>query len=198
VEGLFDGDPEDTSSRVIPTVTRLDESIYGLVRDRATGLGKGGMATKLEAARIATSAGENVIIAGGRQPGVLAQILRGEQVGTLVLAQGQSVRSRKRWIGYTVQPRGRLVLDAGACTAIVNKGRSLLAIGLVEVVGAFHKGDIVALADEQGREIARGLSNYGAADLVRIKGLRTEQIAQALGHCPYAAVVHRDNIALTG
>ena len=114
VDGLFDGDPADPKSQVIATVPHLDESVWGLVRDKATGHSKGGMASKLEAARIATTAGENVIIAGGKQPGNLRRILDGETVGTLFVAHGQAVASWKRWIGFTARPNGSLIVDAGA------------------------------------------------------------------------------------
>jgi len=197
VEGLYDGDPAAPDSKIIPTVKRLDESIFKLAQDRSGGLGKGGMASKLEAARQATAGGENVIIAGGRVPGTLARILAGQPVGTLVLAQGQLVTARKRWIGFTVQPRGYLVLDAGARRAVERQGRSLLAIGVLDVVGQFGKGDVVALRDAEGREFARGLTNYKAEDLQKIKGLRTGEIAQALGHCPYDEVIHRNNMVVT-
>jgi glutamate 5-kinase len=198
VDGLYDGDPSRPGSRLISTVDRLDGSIFGLVRDRAGGVGKGGMASKLEAARLATAAGENVIIACGRTPKILSKIMAGEPVGTLFLAQGQTVAARKRWIGFTVKPRGRLALDAGAREAVDRKGRSLLAIGVVDVEGNFHKGDVVALCGPDGVEFARGLTNYGDEDLRKIRGLRTGQIAAALGHCPYDEVIHRDNMVITG
>jgi glutamate 5-kinase len=197
VEGLYDGDPADANSKIIPTVARLDASILNLVRDKATGLSKGGMASKLEAARIATTAGENVVIANGRTPGNLARILAGETVGTLILAQGQTLPSYKRWLGFTAQPRGTLVVDAGAREAVERKGKSLLAIGVVEIRGDFHKGDVVSLIDANGQEFARGLTNYPAEDLAKIKGQRTENIAPLLGHCPYDEVIHRDNMAKT-
>ncbi len=196
VEGLFDGDPQLEQSRLISTVTELDESVLSWVRDRRSGLGTGGMASKLNAARIATTAGENVIVASGRQPGVLLRIVRGEEVGTLFLAQGKSITPRKRWIGFSAQPCGRITVDAGAHAAIVNQGRSLLAIGIVEVTGQFHKGDLVTLCDQQGHEIARGLSNYHADEIQRIRGLRSDRIAQVLGHRPYEEVIHRDNMAV--
>jgi glutamate 5-kinase len=195
VDGLFNGDPDDPASQVVPTVTQLDDYVWSLVCDRATGLSKGGMASKLEAARVATSAGENVIIASGKQPGNLMRILAGEQVGTLFVAQGQSVPSWKRWIGLTAQPRGKLILDDGARRAVETKGGSLLAIGIVDLDGAFRKGDVVALCDRSGAEFARGLTNYAADEVLRIKGLKTDQIAAALGHCPYVEVIHRDNLA---
>lgn len=197
VDGLYDGDPHTPGAKLIPLVARLDESIMAMVRDRQTGMSKGGMASKLAAAKMATLAGENVIIANGREPGALARILAGELEGTLVAAQGQTITSWKRWIGFTAQPRGYLVLDEGARLAIEKKGRSLLAIGIVDCVGEFKKGDVVALRDRGGGEFARGLSNYAAADVVRIKGLKTGAIAAALGHCPYQEVIHRDNMAVT-
>ncbi len=197
VDGLYDGDPRDAASKLIPTVKRLDESIYRLARDSATGLSKGGMASKLEAARIVTAAGENVIIANGRQRGNLAKIVAGEPIGTLILAGGQSIRSFKRWIGFTAQPRGALVLDAGARQAIEKNGKSLLAIGVTDASGSFTKGDVVSLRDAEGEEFARGLTNYALDDVLRIKGLKTDVIAAVLGRCPYHEVIHRDNLALT-
>ncbi len=198
VDGLYDGDPRSPQSRLIPTVARLDDSILRFVRDGGGGLGKGGMASKLEAARLATTGGENVIIAGGACPDVLTRIVAGEPAGTLFLAQGQTVAARKRWIGLTVQPRGALVLDAGARHAVENQGRSLLAIGVVSVEGRFRKGDVVRLRHPDGCEFARGLTNYTADDLDRIKGLRTPQIAAVLGQRPYDEVIHRDNMVVTG
>jgi glutamate 5-kinase len=198
VDGLYDGDPAAPGSRVLPTVGKLNRSILALVRDRSGGLSKGGMASKLEAARLVTGSGENVIIAAGRSPDVLVRIIAGEPVGTLFLAQGQTVAARKRWIGFTVPPRGRLVLDAGARKAVECQGRSLLAIGVLEVEGRFSKGDIVGLRDTEGAEFARGLTNYSAEEVRRIKGLKTHQIPEALGHCPYDEVVHRDNMVVTG
>jgi len=118
-------------------------------------------------------------------------------VGTLFLAQGQALSAFKRWIGFTAQPRGQLVLDAGARAALEQKGKSLLAIGVVSATGAFKKGDVVSLQDATGAEFARGLTNYSLADVLKIKGLKSEKIAAALGHCPYDEVIHRDNMALT-
>jgi len=197
VDGLYDGDPADPESRVIPVVRRLEADVLALARDRSAGLGKGGMASKLEAARLVTGGGENVIIAGGRTPDVLPRIIAGEPVGTLILAQGQTVGARKRWIGFAVQPRGHIAVDAGARQAIVRDGRSLLAIGVVGVTGRFAKGDVVGLRGPDGAEFARGLSNYPSGAVERIQGLKTQQIAETLGHCPYDEVVHRDNMVVT-
>lgn len=197
VLGLYDGDPRAEGSKLISTVMKIDDGIYSLVRDQKTGLSKGGMASKLNAARAATLSGENVIITSGKDFSVLSRIVAGESVGTLFLAQGQAITSWKRWIGFTAQPRGVLILDDGARTAVEKGGKSLLAIGIVDVQGDFTKGDVVAVRDRAGVEFARGLSNYSAAEVLRIKGMKTEAIAVALGHCPYQEVVHRDNMAVT-
>jgi glutamate 5-kinase len=172
----------------------LDEQVAGFAVDKKTGHSKGGMASKLRAAKIVTAAGENVIIASGHEPGTLGRIMAGESVGTLFVAQGKSISPWKRWIGFSATPRGKILLDEGACRAITQNGSSLLAIGISGIEGVFFKGDIVALCNLQGRELARGLSNYPASDIDRIKGLKSARIAQVLGHCPYQEVVHRDNL----
>ncbi len=195
VSGLYSGDPALPTSQLVPLVQELNESIVGLAVDRKTGHSKGGMASKLRAARIVTSAGENVIIASGHEPGTLGKIMAGESVGTLFVAQGRSISPWKRWIGFSATPRGKILLDAGACRAIAQNGGSLLAIGISGTTGRFAKGDIVALCDAQGNELARGLTNYPSTDIERIKGLKSDRIAQVLGQCPYQEVVHRDNLA---
>jgi glutamate 5-kinase len=198
VEGLYAGDPSLPESRLIPTVTKLDASIRKLVSDQKTGLSKGGMASKLEAARMVISSGENAVIACGRQEGVIGRILAGEPVGTLLVAEGKSISPRKRWIGFSARPRGTLRLDAGAVRAITCDGRSLLAIGVLHAEGEFQKGDVLSLCDESGREVARGLTNYRASEIQRIKGLSSRRISQVLGHRPYEEVIHRNNLALVG
>ena len=200
VEGLYDRNPSEAGAQVVPTVTNLDEAQRHLVHDgggpQRIQLSRGGMASKLRAARIATSAGESVVIASGRRPNVLIDILAGAEVGTLILAEGRTVASRKRWIGWSATPRGKLTLDSGATTAVETKGRSLLAVGVVAVEGDFSKGDVVSLCDAAAREFARGLSNYTAAQMATIAGQPTERIAELLGQCPYDEVVHRDNLVV--
>lgn len=194
IDGLYDGHPAKPESRLIPLVKRFDQSFFALAEDSQTGLGAGGMTSKLEAARLATAAGENVIIANGSRPGALADIIAGKPVGTLFLAQGQTVAARKRWIAFAVRPQGRILVDAGARRAVEHDGGSLLAIGVQEVSGRFVKGDVVAVCDAQGAEFARGLTNYRAEDIRRIRRRKTEEIAEVLGHCPYNEVIHRDNM----
>ena len=159
-------------------------------------LGTGGMRSKLRAARLVTAAGESVVIANGTQPDILERIFAGEPVGTLFLPHGNTVPAWKRWLGYTARPRGRLIVDAGARNAVQNKGKSLLPIGVVQVVGNFGKGDVVALSDPDGVEFARGLTNYSSPDATKISGLRTEQIGEALGAVPYDEIIHRDNLVV--
>jgi glutamate 5-kinase len=137
------------------------------------------------------------VIANGYQPGTLAQILAGEPVGTLFVAQSQAVSSRKRWIGFTVQPRGRLHLDEGAVRAVHKQGRSLLPIGVNSVDGEFEKGDVVSICDSTGVEFARGLTNYSAQEMQRLKGLSSQEIAVKFAQNPYDEIVHRDNLTLT-
>jgi glutamate 5-kinase len=196
VEGLYDGDPALPGSRLVSTVQRIDERVLGFVRDRKTGMTKGGMASKLEAARIVTTAGENMIIASGRQADVLTRLMAGEDVGTLFVGQAKGISPFKRWLGFSAQVRGRIQLDEGARKAILEKGRSLLAAGIVGTQGEFQKGDVVALCDAEGAIIARGLSNYSSADVERIKGIKSEKIADVLGRRPYEEVIHRDNLAI--
>ncbi len=197
VDGLYDGNPADPSSKVIPLVETWDESLLKLATAGRSARGTGGMQSKLEAARDATAVGENVIIADGRLPDALKRILAGEEIGTLFLARGESIPAWKRWIGYSLPPRGRYVLDDGAKKAIAQRGRSLLAIGITAVDGEFSKGEVVSLVDQHGAEFARGLTNFGAHDARRIAGKRTEEIAQVLGSLPYDEVIHCDNLVVT-
>lgn len=197
VPGLYDGDPKLPTSKLLTTVGKIDETVEGYVRDKLTGLSKGGMASKLRAARMVVSAGGSVLIASGRDPQVLGSILSSEPVGTIFVSQGRSISPKKRWIGFSAQkPHGRIVLDAGACRAITEQGRSLLAIGITALDGAFDKGDVVALIGPDGKELARGLTNYGAEDLTKIIGVKSNRIAEVLGHRPYEEVVHRDNLVM--
>ncbi len=197
VDGLYDGPPEDAESKVISSVSKIDADIEELVADKANGLSRGGMRSKLNAARMATTAGENVIIASGREDNVLPRLMAGEQIGTAFLATGKTVSPLKRWIGFSAQPCGTLTLDEGACEAIRRDGRSLLPIGIKAVEGRFNKGDVVKLCDGDGNELARGLTNYTSDQVARIKQMKTSQIKEELGQCPYRAVVHRDNMAVT-
>ena len=199
VDGLYQTDPgrDQSGGQVIPLVANLDDEILGLAGPSRSTLGTGGMKSKLQAARLVTQAGGSVIIASGKKADPLTRILAGEPVGTLFLARGQTQGARKRWIGLTARPRGHYVVDAGARRALETGTRSLLAIGVLEVVGDFDKGDVIGIRDTQGEEFARGLTNYTTADARQIRGLRTEQARQVLGTALYDEIVHRDNLVLT-
>lgn len=198
VDGLLRSDPaQGGPSDPIPLVPHLDEEILGLAGDSRSTLGTGGMRSKLQAARLVTNAGGSVIIASGRNPEPLTRILSGQPVGTLFLARGRTQAARKRWIGLTARPRGRFVVDSGARTALESGQSSLLAIGILEVVGDFEKGEVVGIVDPDGLEFARGLTNYPTPEARRIRGLRTDQVRKELGTAAYDEVVHRDNLVLT-
>ena len=196
VAGLFDRHPEEPGATVVSRVDRIDGSTEALVRDRPGGLSKGGMASKLAAADIVTEVGGHCVIAAGREEGVFERICRGEPVGTLFVGRETTVSAWKRWLGWSAEARGTLVVDAGAREAIVSGGRSLLAAGITGLDGEFTAGDVVTIACAGGPAFARGLVNYPAAELSRIAGLRTERIAVVLGYCPYDEVIHRDNLAV--
>src|SRR5215212_5924831 len=174
-----------SAGETIPLVSSLDDDVLGLAGESRSSLGTGGMRSKLQAARLVTQAGGSVIIASGTKPDPLTRILAGESVGTLFLARGQTQAARKRWIGLTARPKGYYVVDAGARGALESGTRSLLAIGIVEVVGEFDKGDVVGIRDERGEEFARGLTNYATAEARQVRGLRTDQARQALGATLY-------------
>lgn len=196
VDGLYRGNFESETERErVDTVSEIDDATFGLARTTRSALGTGGMRSKLQAARLVTSAGGSVIIASGRTDGVLQRVLGGETVGTLFLASGPEQTARRRWIGLTARPRGQLVVDDGARRALERSQKSLLAIGMVAVAGSFEKGDVVAVVDREGAEFARGLVNYAANDARRIVGMRNEEVRACLGTV-YDEVVHRDNLVL--
>jgi len=199
VDGLYTGDPgSDPQAQLLTTVPHIDSAVTGMAGTSRSTLGTGGMVSKLRAARVATAAGESVIMANGSRPNVLDDLFAGEPVGTLFLPHGNTLSAWKRWLGFTARPKGRLVVDQGARQAVEHKGKSLLSIGVLQVGGTFGKGDVVALCDPEGSEFARGLCNYSSSDAGKIRGLRTEQIAEVLGTIPYAEMVHRDNLVVTG
>ena len=198
VDGLYSGDPgSDPKAEKIATVSNIDVSVMDMAGSSRSSLGTGGMRSKLRAARLATAAGESVIIANGADPGTLDAIFACQPVGTLFLPHGSAVPAWKRWLGFTARPKGKILINDGARTALRDQGKSLLPVGVVEVQGTFHKGDVVALCDMTGSEFARGLTNYASEDASQIMGLRTEKIGEVLGSLPYEEIVHRDNLVVT-
>ena len=197
VDGLYTGDPRrDPSARRLDTVEVVNEDIRRLVFDEAGAVSVGGMATKLEASQKAGASGIPMVIANGREPAVVERLLKGELLGTYFQPRDDRLAARKRWIGYAVRPQGRLTVDAGAKKALTERGKSLLPSGLVEISGEFQAGEVVALADAEGGDFARGLVNYDAAELRKIRGAKTADIERALGYKGVGEVIHRDNLVV--
>ena len=202
VEGLYDRPPGDPGGRLIPHVDGIDGRVEALAHDRLGGLSKGGMASKIAAARMVTEAGGSCVIASGREDDVLARLFAGEDVGTLFTTRSEAMPAWKRWLGWSADCRGTLLVDAGAREAIVERGSSLLAAGICGVEGSFTSGDLVRLATispasaTHHEPFARGLVNYTAEEVRRIAGHKTEQICELLGTSPYDEVIHRDNLSV--
>lgn len=198
VDGLFDGPPENPSSTCIQLVDVIDDRIMGMAQARQGDHSKGGMASKLQAAQVATSHGQPTIIAPGRDDHVLDKIFSEVLIGTLFMPPAKSIRGRRRWISSAARVAGSLQLDSGAADAVCKNGSSLLAIGITQVHGSFQRGSVVSLHDPSGQEIARGLSNYPSSEVEKILGQPSDKISEILGHRPYENVVHRNNMVLTG
>jgi glutamate 5-kinase len=194
VDGLYTDDPAvNERARKLDTVEAVTDEIARLARDQADRISVGGMATKLQAA----PAGVPMIIASGREPGVLKRIVDGEPVGTYFAPKAARLGARKRWIAFAVPPQGWLTVDAGALDALTQRGKSLLPSGIVEVKGDFASGEVVALrGGTGGQEFARGVVNFDAAELRKIRGAKTQEIEQRLGYKSFDEVIHRDNLVI--
>jgi glutamate 5-kinase len=185
VEGLLDG-----SGRRVPFVRSVAREARHLAGASTSGVGTGGMASKVEAARRATLAGANVVIAAAREPGIIGRVLAGEDVGTLFAAVPQRLSARKHWIAYTLRPRGAVVVDRGAADAICARNRSILPVGVLGVRGTFQPGDAVAIVDPEGRDIARGLVRFSASDAARMAGKKRDETGGE------EVIVHRDDLVV--
>lgn len=194
--GLFDKDPRrHDDARLIDTASANDASLEALVGE-AGALGRGGMLTKLRAARLAARSGAATVIAYGHEPDVLAVVLAGNNVGTLLSAEQAAIVARKQWLAGHLQLCGRLVLDDGAVKVLRESGRSLLPVGVTAVSGHFVRGDVVACVDKNGVEVARGLVNYSAPEAQKIKGLPSGAMESVLGYVDQPELIHRDNLVL--
>jgi glutamate 5-kinase len=188
--GLLDG------KRRIPMVDPKDHSAERFIRSETSRTGTGGMTSKLSAARSASSRGIATVIAAGKEPDVLRRILAGEDVGTLFTPAEEGLRSRAHWIAHTLRPKGTIVVDGGAATALIARNRSLLPSGIVSVQGAFAQGDPVNLADPNLRVFGRGLSTYSSAELESIRGKRSSEILGILRYHLGDEVVHKDDLVI--
>ena len=197
-DGLYDADPDiDKNASLITQARASDTSLDAKAGGSNSSLGRGGMLTKLQAARLAARSGCDTLIAGGRNPDILLRIISGEQVGTRLLADQAPLAARKQWLAGQLQVRGTLVLDRGAVKVLQQQGRSLLAVGVTAVQGNFTRGELVRCVNTDGHEVARGLINYNSVETDLIKGKNTGAIATLLGYCEHHELIHRDNMVIT-
>ena len=196
VDGLYNADPQTSPGALLfERVDRIDAELER-VAGGGHGHGTGGMVTKLQAARIATQGGVDVVIANGRVADILPAVAGGEARGTFFPHAGDRLESRKRWILGSVNRDGHIVVDAGAAAALRAQGRSLLPAGVASVSGAFDRGESIEVRDPDGQRVAAGMTNYGSMEIARIRGLRSDRIAETLGYAYGDEVIHRDNLVV--
>ncbi|MBQ3509005.1 MAG: glutamate 5-kinase [Peptococcaceae bacterium] len=197
IDGFYDGDPrKNKQAKRISVVEVIDEQIESLAGSVGSKFGSGGMATKITAASIAVNAGIPLMIAHGAEEHIIRRLTNGEDAGTLFLPIEIKPHLRKKWIAFGSHVDGRVVVDDGAREALIHKGKSLLPSGIVAVEGSFSAGDVVGIIDANGKEFARGITNYGTQELNRIKGQKSKDICPILGYKDFDEVIHRDNLSL--
>lgn len=195
-EGMFDRDPRhDPDAVLLPEVQALDERLLAMAGGGGV-LGRGGMVTKVRAARLAARSGCATVIASGQSDDILVRLRQAEVVGTLLLPEQDRLAARKQWLAAHLQHAGRVVIDPGAVKALRQGGRSLLPVGVKSVEGNFQRGEVVACVDEQGATVAVGLVNYSAEEAGRIAGQASDRIEALLGYVDDAELMHRDNLVL--
>lgn len=195
--GLFTADPrKNPEAQLISEVSRIDDALRRIAGESVSGLGTGGMLTKLQAADVARRAGAEVVIAAGRLPNVLTRIVAGEAVGTRFRPIETPLEQRKRWIYAGAKPAGQLHVDEGAAEALRERGRSLLPAGIRDIVGRFERGDSVVVLAPDGTEVGRGITRYDSEDIRRIRGCHSDRIEERLGYAYGPVVIHRDDLIL--
>ena len=195
--GLFTGDPSVyPDAELISEISVNDQRLDIVAGESRSGLGRGGMCTKVRAARLAARSGAATVIAAGAAENVIASIIAGAELGTYLLPDIEPLVARKRWLAAQLQVKGLLVLDEGAIRMLKNEGKSLLAVGVKAVSGLFDRGELVSCVDEAGFEIARGLTNYGSADAQLIAGKSSSQFELILGYFDDSELIHRDNLVV--
>ena len=196
-KGLFTSDPSiNPDAKLIPQISVNDNRLEKMAGESRSGLGRGGMYTKVKAARLASRSGAATVIAPGVHDDVITQVILGENIGTHFLPDIEPLVARKRWLAGQLQVKGKLVLDAGAVKMLKSNGKSLLAVGVKSVSGKFERGELVSCVDESGLEIARGLINYGKSDAELIAGKSSVEFEKILGYADDAELIHRDNMVL--
>ena len=197
-KGMFDSDPRtNPNAQLLSEIAADDVRLEQMAGGTGGALGRGGMITKVRAARVAARSGADTVIVGGRIENALLRIAAGENIGTFLWAEQKPQAARKRWLSGQLQTRGTLMLDDGATKVLCEQGKSLLPVGVKEVHGDFTRGDMVICADSEGREIARGLVNYHADEARKIIGKPSSQIADILGYKDDNELIHRDNLVLS-
>ena len=196
VDGLYDKNPkENPDAKIIPVVKEVTDEVLELGTDASEG-GRGGMRTKLMAARMVTRFGGKVLIANGKIPYVIKKVFEGEEIGTMFLPQTQGLSDKKRWIGYATNIIGKIKVNHGAKKALVEKEKSLLPIGVIDVIHEFNKGDVISIIDEDNQEFARGMVNYDSESCRKVIGCHSDDIIKILGFKNYDAIITRDNITI--
>lgn len=195
--GLFDRNPRDhDDAQLISEASADDNSLAAMAEGGAGTYGRGGMATKVSAAKLAARSGTSTLIAAGKEENIIQRLFSGEESGTLLYAEQNPVAARKQWLAGHLQIKGQLVLDKGAVKKLCDSGSSLLAVGVSDVSGEFSRGEIVSCVSTDGKEIARGLVNYNSTDATKIKGKMSNEIESILGYVDDAELIHRDNLVL--
>lgn len=196
-KGLFTADPRKApDARFVHEAAAGDPALEVMAGGAGSSIGRGGMITKILAAKRAAASGASTVIAWGREPDALLRLSRGESIGTLLLAQTAKHQARKRWMADHLQLRGAVSVDAGAATKVRTEGKSLLPIGMTAVEGEFSRGDVIAIRDDRGFELARGLANYSSAEARMLCRKPSAEFERLLGYVAEAEMVHRDNMVL--
>jgi len=197
IDGYYDADPRiDPDARLVPLVETITRKVEQAAGGSGSVVGTGGMATKLAAAKKAVKFGVPTLMVNGRTPGILDSAMAGEEVGTLFLAARESLTSRKHWIAYTLRPKGKILVDMGACTVLSQHGRSLLPSGVVRVEGGFDRGDCVRVCGPEGAEFARGIVAYSHTEVEKLVGCKSSEIEAILGYEYGHEIIHRDNLVV--
>jgi glutamate 5-kinase len=197
IEGLYDADPRQTAeAQLVAHVDELTDQVMSAAGGTASGVGSGGMATKVEAARVLMRAGIPMVVCDGRRPGVVPDAVEGKPVGTLFAGGRAALGARKLWIALGGTPKGEVIIDDGAKTALCERGKSLLPAGVVSVTGTFVPGDAIVLKDASGEVVARGLTALSSEDLEAIRGMQSSLIAEVLPSAAGKTVVHRDHLVI--
>lgn len=198
IDGLYTKNPRKyPDAELIPLVSTIRESIVKVAGDIPGPLGTGGMLSKINAARKVTASGIPMVIANGCKPNILKKLFSGKEIGTFFVSKKKKLKSRKCWIAFTLKPKGVIRIDDGAAAAILNRGKSLLPSGIVDVEGEFNVGAPVEFKKGDNETLGTGLVNYSSTDIRKIMGLKSSRIKKILGHKPYDDVIHRDNLAIT-